>query len=91
MLRILTTLGVLATLGISMIPVRADAAMLAPVPAAVLAGQNNVAQVTFWAQPYPYHYSGWRRCPRVRVETPYGWYWERLCVTEPGVVLQRAY
>ncbi|MDD1532479.1 hypothetical protein C7U89_05890 [Bradyrhizobium sp. WBOS4] len=41
--------------------------------------------VSFWAQSYPYRYAPRRRCPLVRVETPYGWYWDRVC----GYVVQR--
>ncbi|WP_247005208.1 hypothetical protein [Bradyrhizobium sp. PRIMUS42] len=46
--------------------------------------------VTFWAQPYPYRYVPSRRCPLVRVETPYGWYMDRVCAPV-GPVLRRAY
>ena len=53
--------------------------------------QAIVTPVTFWAHPYPYGYSGWRRCPRVRVETPYGWYWDRVCLDPAVPVLRRAY
>jgi hypothetical protein len=58
---------------------------------ALLAGDPQVLPVSFWAKPYPYGYAPWRRCPRVRVETPYGWTWERVCSTPREVILQRAY
>jgi len=57
---------------------------------AVLTGQSQVMPATFWAQPYPYRYVPVRRCPLVRVETPYGWYMDRVC-TPVGPVLRRAY
>ncbi|MGY3614258.1 hypothetical protein ACVJGD_000454 [Bradyrhizobium sp. USDA 10063] len=66
----------------------AKAAVQAPVTAALLAGAGVVTPATFWAQPYPYKYVPWRRCPRVRVETPYGWYWDRVC---GAPVLRRSY
>lgn len=68
----------------------ASAAMQMPAPAALLAGESQVTPVTFWAQPYPYRYVPWRRCPVVRVETPYGWYMDRVCAPV-GPVLRRAY
>lgn len=52
---------------------------------------EHVIPVTFWAQSYPYRYVPRRRCPQVRVETPYGWYWDRVCITETGPILRRAY
>ncbi|MCA6125503.1 hypothetical protein J6500_26930 [Bradyrhizobium sp. WSM 1704] len=70
----------------------AKAAM--PVPAtAAPTGGSQLTPVTFWAQPYPYRFVPQRRCPRVRVETPYGWYWDRVCapVANEGPVLRRAY
>jgi len=69
----------------------ANAAMQLPGTAASLAQRIQASPVTFWAKPYPYGYVPWRRCPRVRVETPYGWTWERLCPAPRGVVLRRAY
>lgn len=68
----------------------ASAAMQMPAPAALLTGESQVTPVTFWAQPYPYRYVPWRRCPLVRVETPYGWYMDRVCAPV-GPVLRRAY
>ncbi|MCJ9701403.1 hypothetical protein [Bradyrhizobium sp. SHOUNA76] len=68
----------------------ASAAMPMPAPAALLAGESQVTAVTFWAQPYPYRYVPSRRCPLVRVETPYGWYMDRVCAPV-GPVLRRAY
>ncbi|WP_225139015.1 MULTISPECIES: hypothetical protein [unclassified Bradyrhizobium] len=68
----------------------ASAAMQMPSSAALLAGESQVTPVTFWAQPYPYRYAPWRRCPLVRVETPYGWYMDRVCAPV-GPVLRRAY
>lgn len=68
----------------------ASAAMQMPGSAAVLTGEGQVIPVTFWAQPYPYRYAPWRRCPLVRVETPYGWYMDRVCAPL-GPVLRRAY
>lgn len=68
----------------------ASAAMQMPAPAALLTGESQATPVTFWAQPYPYRYVPWRRCPVVRVETPYGWYMDRVCAPV-GPVLRRAY
>ena len=68
----------------------ASAAMQMPAPAALLTGESRVMPVTFWAQPYPYRYVPTRRCPLVRVETPYGWYMDRVCAPV-GPVLRRAY
>lgn len=68
----------------------AKAGMQMPMSAAFLAGKGDANPVTFWAQPYPYRYVPWRRCPLVRVETPYGWYWDRVC-SAAGPVLRRAY
>ena len=52
---------------------------------------EHVVPVTFWAQSYPYLYVPRRRCPQVRVETPYGWYRDRVCITQTGPILRRAY
>jgi len=68
----------------------ASAAMQMPASAALLSGESHTTPVTFWAQPYPYRYVPWRRCPLVRVETPYGWYMDRVCVPV-GPILRRAY
>lgn len=68
----------------------ASAGMQMPATGALLTGENQATPVTFWAQPYPYRYTGWRRCPLVRVETPYGWYMDRVCAPV-GPVLRRAY
>lgn len=68
----------------------ASAAMQMPVPAALLTGESQMTPVTFWAQPYPYRYVPRRHCPLVRVETPYGWYMDRVCAPL-GPVLRRAY
>lgn len=68
----------------------ATAAMPIPTSATLLPGQGHVIPITFWAQPYPYRYVPWRRCPLVRVETPYGWYMDRVCAPL-GPVLRRAY
>lgn len=70
----------------------ASAAVLMPAKAAILANENQATPVTFWAQAYPYRYVPRRsRCPRVRVETPYGWYWDRACVAAGEPALRRAY
>lgn len=68
----------------------ASAALLIPTSTALLTGESQATPVTFWAQPYPYRYVPSRRCPLVRVETPYGWYKDRVCAPV-GPVLQRAY
>ncbi|WP_247347263.1 MULTISPECIES: hypothetical protein [unclassified Bradyrhizobium] len=68
----------------------ANAAMQMPARAALLTGEGQLTPITFWAQPYPYRYTPWRHCPLVRVETPYGWYMDRVCVPL-GPVLRRAY
>lgn len=66
-------------------------AMQIPTSAALLLGESQVAPVTFWGQPYPYRYVPVRRCPLVRVETPYGWYWDRVCAAPVAPVLRRAF
>jgi hypothetical protein len=81
----LFSLAIIATVG------GAHAAIQAPASAAMLKADSAVERVTFWAHPYPYGYVPWHHCPRVRVETPYGWYWDRLCAQPGGVVLRRAY
>lgn len=70
----------------------AKAAMQAPVSSAILAGERPLARVTFWGEPYPYRYvPRHHRCPLVRVETPYGYYFDRVCVASDAPVLRRAY
>ncbi|RXH09271.1 hypothetical protein EAS56_26380 [Bradyrhizobium guangzhouense] len=65
--------------------------MQMPESALLISSGTTATPVTFWAHPYPDRYVPWRhRCPLVRVETPYGWYWERVCAG-PSVVLRRAY
>jgi len=68
----------------------ASAGMQMPASAALLTGAAQVTPATFWAQPYPYRYVPSRRCPLVRVETPYGWYMDRVCAPM-GPILHRAY
>ncbi|MBW5438804.1 hypothetical protein FXB41_29805 [Bradyrhizobium canariense] len=68
----------------------ANAGMQMSASAALLTGAAQVTPVTFWAQPYPYRYVPSRHCPLVRVETPYGWYMDRVCAPE-GPILRRAY
>jgi hypothetical protein len=68
----------------------ASAGMQMPASAALLTGAPQVTPITFWAQPYPYRYVPSRHCPLVRVETPYGWYLDRVCAPE-GPILRRAY
>lgn len=68
----------------------ASAGMQMPGTAALLKGEG-ATPVTFWAQPYPYRYVPRHRCPLVRVETPYGWYWDRVCTPIAGPILRRAY
>lgn len=67
----------------------ANAGMQMPASATLLVGHVQATPVTFWAHPYPYRYVPWRRCPLVRIETPYGWYWDRVCAAGP--ILRRAY
>lgn len=69
----------------------ASAAMQMPASAPTLTSEVQATRVTFWARPYPYRYVPRHRCPVVRVETPYGWYWDRVCVTLREPVLRRAY
>lgn len=68
----------------------ANAGMQISATAAMLTGESRATPVTFWAQPYPYRYVPARHCPLVRVETPYGWYMDRVCAPV-GPVLRRAY
>lgn len=68
----------------------ASAGMQMPASAALLTGESQATPVTFWAQPYPYRYVPQRHCPLVRVETPYGWYMDRVCAPG-GPILRRAY
>ena len=90
MFKTLMRAGVLAATVTLCAASTASAAMQMPAPAALLAGESQTTPVTFWAQPYPYRYVPWRRCPLVRVETPYGWYMDRVCAPL-GPVLRRAY
>lgn len=91
MLKIVVRAGLVALAAIVCSGSGASAAMHMPASAAMLAGETQAAQVTFWARPFPYGYTPWRRCARVRVETPHGWAWERVCPAPRGVILQRAY
>ncbi|MGR4930980.1 hypothetical protein ACIPUD_29840 [Bradyrhizobium sp. CAR08] len=68
----------------------AKAGMQMPASATLLTGESQATPATFWAQPYPYRYVPQRHCPLVRVETPYGWYMDRVCAPE-GPILRRAY
>jgi hypothetical protein len=65
--------------------------MQVPTSRALLIGESQAAPITFWAQPYPYRYVPSRHCPLVRVETPYGWYWDRVCASPGQPILRRAY
>lgn len=65
--------------------------MQMPGTSAILSGDRAVSEVTFWGNPYPYRYVPRHRCPRVRVETPYGWYWDRVCMAPGAPVLRRSY
>ena len=89
MLRTIFALICLVVVGVSLSSREASAGFQLS-PRDVLTG-DNVMPITFWAHPYPYGYTGWRRCPRVRIETPYGWYWDRLCSNPAQPVLRRAY
>jgi hypothetical protein len=90
MLRTFARVGLLA-LAASLCTARgASAAMQVPASAALLMGESQVTPVTFWAEPYPYRYVPSRHCPLVRVETPYGWYMDRVCAPVDAV-LRRAY
>lgn len=91
MLRTFARVGLLALAASFCAAGGANAAMQVPASAALLTGESQVTPVTFWAQPYPYRYVPSRRCPLVRVETPYGWYWDRVCVAAGGPVLRRSY
>jgi hypothetical protein len=71
----------------------ADAAMIVVPAVSVIAPgalvPDDLLNVTFWAQPYPHGYSGWRRCPHgVRVQTPYGWRCSTALYRERGPVLR---
>lgn len=91
MLKTIGRVGVLSVAALMVAAGGADAAMPMSPSSALLSGEAQAVPVSFWAKPYPYGYTPWRRCPRVRVETPYGWSWERVCHPARGVVLQRAY
>jgi len=69
----------------------ASAGMQTAGSAALLTGGSDATPVTFWAQPYPYRYVPRQHCPLVRVETPYGWYSDRVCTPIAGPILRRAY
>ncbi|MGY4368172.1 hypothetical protein ACVW1A_004237 [Bradyrhizobium sp. LB1.3] len=90
MLTTFARVGLLA-LATSLFSVCGASAMQIPTSAILLLGESQIAPVTFWGQPYPYRYVPLRRCPLVRVETPYGWYWDRVCAAPGGSILRRAY
>lgn len=90
MFKTLMRAGLLAAIVTFGVASGASAAMQLPAPAALLTGERQATPATFWAQPYPYRYVPQRRCPLVRVETPYGWYMDRVCAPV-GPVLRRAY
>ncbi len=87
MVRNLVSVGVFAVVAAIAAPSVSNAAM----SAATLAHRADVVPASFWARPYPQGYTGWRRCPLVRVQTEYGWYWERVCSEPSEPVLRRAY
>lgn len=91
MLKTFAQLGLLALAATFCMTSGARAAMPISAIAALPTGESRTTPVSFWAQPYPYRYVPWRRCPLVRVETPYGWYRDRVCVTSTGPVLRRAF
>lgn len=91
MLKTFARVGLLALAATLYAASSAGAAMYMPASAALLTGASRAFPVTFWAQPYPYRYVPSRRCPLVRVETPYGWYWDRVCIASGAPVLRRAY
>lgn len=63
--------------------------MASPARALLASPASDIVNVTFWAQPYPYRYSGWRRCPDgYRVKTPYGWRCSTAIYREGGPVLR---
>lgn len=90
MLKTIAWVGLLVLSACFSSPNYASAAMQIPARGVLLAGPIQMP-VTFWAQPYPYRYVPRQRCPLVRVETPYGWYRDRVCVGGSGPVLRRAY
>jgi hypothetical protein len=90
MLRTFARLGLLA-LAASGFAASSASAMQVPTSRALLIGESQATPITFWAQPYPYRYVPSRHCPLVRVETPYGWYWDRVCATAREPILRRAY
>lgn len=91
MLRTFTRVGLLGLVASFCAANGASAAMQLPASAVILTGQGQATPVTFWAQPYPYRFVPRHRCPVVRVETPYGWYLDRVCAAPGGPVLRRAY
>jgi hypothetical protein len=83
------TLAPAAALGIMLLPAQADAAMMSSAKAIVAPASSNVVTASFWARPYPYGYSGWRRCRNgVRVETPYGWRCQSVGYGSKDVILR---
>jgi len=66
----------------------ASAAMVTSAKASTV---SEVESVTFWAHSYPYRYVPRRQCPLTRVETPYGWYWDRVCITSGDAAFRRTY
>ena len=60
---------------------QAEAAVVRPLSGAITLERGLAEPASFWARPYPSGYSGWRGCRhRVKVETPRGWRWRRVCV-----------
>lgn len=79
-----TLIALIFALGLAsgLAPRQAAAGVVGPLTRAITAGSGAVERASFWARPFPYGYSGWRGCRhhRVRVETPYGWRWRRVCI-----------
>ena len=90
MFKTIARVGLLASAAFLGTASGAGAGMQMPGSAALLTGEAQATPVTFWAQPYPYRYVPRSRCPLVRVETPYGWYFDRVCAPL-GPILRRAY
>lgn len=90
MLQTFARVGVLALVVSFWAASDASAAMHMSASATLLTAEGQATPITFWAQPYPYRFVPSRRCPLVRVETPYGWYLDRVCAPV-GPVLRRAY
>ncbi|MET4221637.1 hypothetical protein ABIA99_002454 [Bradyrhizobium sp. LB12.1] len=91
MLKSFARVGLLALAAVVCTQSDASAAVHMPGSAAMLTVDSKALPVTFWSHPYPYRYVPSRRCPLVRVETPYGWYRDRVCVSSGGPILRRAY